>query len=256
MSASKSEIKLTAYRKTKLKNSQYGFTLIELLVVVAIIAILASILFPVYNKAQNRSKHTKCISNLKQIVSAWFMYADAYNGVVCPAVFFPGGAETAWDYSRTGKGLLAPYTKAGELYSCPSFKGNPWDREYTGYAYNTTYVGLEQILGADEGEYDHLSYSLSQFKKPSRTAVFADAGFGRDALAHNFLRAPTDRLFRVGLVDFRHNGSAVIAYADGHVQSTREKFRYRPDKEPRCAALSDDAYNPGLGKILPNGKGE
>ncbi|MDD3927744.1 MAG: DUF1559 domain-containing protein, partial [bacterium] len=57
-----------------------GFTLIELLVTIAIIALLAAILFPVLGKARETARKTNCQSNLKQLSTAVQMYVQDWNG--------------------------------------------------------------------------------------------------------------------------------------------------------------------------------
>jgi prepilin-type N-terminal cleavage/methylation domain-containing protein/prepilin-type processing-associated H-X9-DG protein len=64
-----------------------GFTLIEMLVVIAIIAILAAILFPVFNAARNRAKSASCVANLKQIGQAMLMYQGDNNDAFPSAQF-------------------------------------------------------------------------------------------------------------------------------------------------------------------------
>jgi prepilin-type N-terminal cleavage/methylation domain-containing protein len=64
--------------------SRKAFTLIELLVVIAIIAILAAILFPVFAQAREKARQATCTSNMKNIGTAWAMYAQDYDETGCP----------------------------------------------------------------------------------------------------------------------------------------------------------------------------
>ncbi|MEI6076091.1 MAG: prepilin-type N-terminal cleavage/methylation domain-containing protein [Verrucomicrobiota bacterium] len=59
-----------------------AFTLIELLVVIAIIAILAAMLLPALSAAKQRAQSIKCLSNLKQMDLAYFMYVQDNNKMV------------------------------------------------------------------------------------------------------------------------------------------------------------------------------
>jgi len=54
-----------------------GFTLIELLVVIAIIALLLSILMPALHRVKEQGQRAVCLSNLRQLTTAWIMYADS-----------------------------------------------------------------------------------------------------------------------------------------------------------------------------------
>jgi prepilin-type N-terminal cleavage/methylation domain-containing protein/prepilin-type processing-associated H-X9-DG protein len=117
-----------------------GFTLIELLVVIAIIAILAAILLPVLNAAQERARAISCENNHKQLILAWDMYPNENNDYLCPnpALSIAQGADTigsTWvlgyqhcdpntqdntNISYLQTSLLAPYCSyAVKIYKCP-----------------------------------------------------------------------------------------------------------------------------------------
>lgn len=108
---------------------RHGFTLIELLVVIAIIAILAAILFPVFAKAREQARKTACLSNMKQIGLALYMYAEDYDEVLperygCsyPEATCVGDYEfsNGIGYARTWKSMLMPYIKSRDVFKCPS----------------------------------------------------------------------------------------------------------------------------------------
>ena len=69
-------------RKSFRKCRPAGFTLIELLVAIAIISILAALLFPVFTQAREKARQADCMSNEKQIAIAARMYMDDNDGAL------------------------------------------------------------------------------------------------------------------------------------------------------------------------------
>ncbi len=89
-----------------------GFTLIELLVVIAIIAILAAILFPVFAQAKEAAKKTKALSNGRQLLNAWIMYAGD-NEDRLP---IETSDEGFWKDRGSFQGMLQPYIKNWDIF--------------------------------------------------------------------------------------------------------------------------------------------
>lgn len=81
-----------------------GFTLIESLVVIAITAILAATLFPVFSRAEVRVQLSTCSSNQKQWATVVSMYIDDIGGK------FPyAGANYTFRHSTPIIGFLTFY---------------------------------------------------------------------------------------------------------------------------------------------------
>ncbi len=225
--------------KTVRKCKGQAFTLVELLVVVAIIALLISILLPSLGRAKEVTRRVMCLSNMRQMATAAHSYATvsddsfpiAYYFKVSPGLF----VSYAWDFNSTkdwgtGKTRIEPgllWCGAGvmEIQQCPSFRGaaNWLEDPYTGYNYNTSYVGH------GSGESIVSPVKTADVRNPAGCALFGDGQYAGGA--NKFMRAPWpsagDAGFfgrAAGTQGFRHLGKTNVAFCDGHAVSLSECY--------------------------------
>lgn len=109
--------------------------MVEILVVVAMVALLAAILFPVIGSAKRQGKLTQCASNLKQLGNAFTLYISDWGGVY-PS---PGGLSGDNNYwAQTGNGGLVGYIKKnggiGTIWCCPELTS--WHGQYPARTYS------------------------------------------------------------------------------------------------------------------------
>ena len=97
------------------------FTLIELLVVIAIIAILASMLLPVLNKAREKTRTISCVNQLKQISLGRMMYFDAFAGFIPNAVNPTTAGDVTWGALLVKNG----YISRSSFLACPARPPEP-----------------------------------------------------------------------------------------------------------------------------------
>src|SRR5262249_38556302 len=89
---------------------------------IAIIAILAAILFPVFAQAREKARHATCTSNLKQCVFGLIMYSQDYDENFL-SFGLPSGRPSPGTFVYW-HALIQPYMKNRNVTLDPSFKYN------------------------------------------------------------------------------------------------------------------------------------
>jgi prepilin-type N-terminal cleavage/methylation domain-containing protein/prepilin-type processing-associated H-X9-DG protein len=157
-----------------------GFTLIELLIVIAIISILASILFPVFARARENARRASCMNNLKQIGLGIIQYTQDYDEQM-PASETPDFLRRIYVMER-----LNPYLKSDQIFKCPSdttTSGSPLRYEIlngsgTGRTICSYYPTSGQIAEVNGGYWGVFgsagSVSLSDFVLPAETIAITE----------------------------------------------------------------------------------
>lgn len=213
-----------------------AFTLIELLVVIAIIAILVALLLPTLSQAKARARTVQCLSGLRQMGIAAHVYVGDNTDSYPIAQYFDDstGNFYCWDLDVTlddagnatvKPGILWEEQGNAQIQQCPSYEGSAnWrDNPYTGYNYNTSYIGHGQ------GEAIEIPAKTSAVHHPAKTAIFGDGQYAGGA--NKFMRAPFpnpgDASFdgrNAGTQGFRHRNRSNAAFCDGHAESLRDCY--------------------------------
>ena len=172
--------------------SRRGFTLIELLIVIAIIAILAAILFPVFARVRENARRSSCASNLKQIGLGIAQYSQDYDEIFPAAGVAYNGGWLQYHYT------LEPYIKSVQVFKCPSntskivgsnsgtpkFPGSDILSHYVGnYNINAAKVWYQSSATIAQGSFNGSNYAgfpLSDFEAPDTTiSVYEAVGNGK-----------------------------------------------------------------------------
>lgn len=96
-----------------------AFTLVELLAVLAIISVLAGILYPAFASAKQAAIRTHCLANFSKAGKGTALYTTDYDDRLVPTNHRPGMPPDPI-LDRTWPQLLMPYVRDFRTFSCPT----------------------------------------------------------------------------------------------------------------------------------------
>ena len=188
-----------------------AFTLVEILVVLAIIGILAAILFPAFASVRASARAASCASNLKQIGFATLMYAQDNSGKLPYPIngITYKGPRCGWPDS------FFRYTRNAEVFICPD---DPDDEENS--VYDPACTATPEAPVDKAGSYNFVGrYDSLTRNEPTRVILAVD-GRGGDSAPSTSPGHTTILMQKLQgtLGDPRHNDGYNMVFGDGHVK--------------------------------------
>jgi prepilin-type processing-associated H-X9-DG protein/prepilin-type N-terminal cleavage/methylation domain-containing protein len=232
-----------------------AFTLLELLVVIGIIALLISILLPALGRAREAANQTKCLSNLRNLGSAFMAYVNDNKGTF-PASAVAGSTLTYdfiyWDQARfpqIATAGIAPYLNITPtnyaIMLCPSddptyrFRGgsNPYPFSYTMNWMTTSFSVANDVMPNGKfypkiTDVPHTSQTIMILEEDQNTiddgqsSIWLQAGcwglVNLLAIRHDRARSNPDNPATGLLVNGNCRGN--VAFCDGHAEFVSRWF--------------------------------
>jgi prepilin-type N-terminal cleavage/methylation domain len=142
------------------KNLGRAFTLFELMIVILVIAILASIAYPIFIDTQERAKVAKDMNNLRQIGIATQLYMNDKDGAL------PGSATATWMSQ-----LCPKYTAAWGIFKSPLDTTRLPSEAGTGSPASPISYGINSKIY----DVNNVAISADKIAKPTVFILFAPA---------------------------------------------------------------------------------
>jgi len=194
-----------------------AFTLLELLVVIALIGVLAALLFPVLNHVKQSGDQAACLHNMRQIAAAFVVYANDHDFEL-PSPANRNGNLDRWPAA------LAKYLKDVKVYAAPGMPDNYLVRHADPLANapnNTSFLmnGFDDLGGFDDPE---AKIRIAQIETPSNTLLLGMQKPGSRQFYMDFLEPPHgNQRDRLELRAYRDGSN--YAFVDGSARFIAEK---------------------------------